>query len=95
MKKFVIVLLAIFAISPVYAEFADDRLYIESGSIYVASNGIFLNIDGELYGITSLESDENGVYIPAPTVGFCGKHGHYPGSSTICPYCAAEKKRKK
>ncbi len=41
-------------------------MYIEPGSIYVASNGIFLNIDGEFYGVTSLEVDEKGVYIPTP-----------------------------
>ncbi len=95
MKKFAIALLTIFTMSTVYAEYEEDRLYVEPGSVYVASNGIFLNIDGEFYGITSLEADENGVYIPMPVAGFCGKHGYYPGSSTVCPRCLAEKKPKK
>jgi hypothetical protein len=95
MKKFAIVLLTFFGMSTAYANFENNRLYVQPGSVYVAPNGIFLNIDGEFYGVTSLEVDENGIYIPAPIAGFCGKHGYYPGNATVCPYCAAEKKRRK
>jgi|GEM_PF-4499596 len=94
MKRFAVTLLVIFAASTAHANTDNDRLYIEPGSIYVASNGIFLNIDGEFYGITSIEVDENGVYIAAPIAGFCGKHGRYPGNAKVCPYCANEKDKK-
>lgn len=79
-----------------FANCADeDKLYVEPSSIYIAPNGIFLNIDSELYGITSLEVDEKGIFIPTPMLGFCGKHGHYAGHATTCPYCLAEKNKKK
>ncbi len=96
MKRYFIIL-ALLTVSIAYGHAAheEEKLYVQPGSIYVASNGIFLNIDDEFYGVTSVEVDEKGVYIPVPIAGFCGKHGQYPGSSTVCPYCLAEKKRKK
>lgn len=95
MKKYFMMLVAIFAFSAAYASCGDDdRLYVEPGCIYVAPNGIFLNIEGEFYGVSAIEADENGVYVPTPALGFCGKHGYYPGSSTICPKCQAERKKK-
>lgn len=92
MKKFLIILCAIFTLTSAYASDQQlDRLYVEPGSIYVAPNGIFLIIEGELYGVTSIEVDESGVYVPVPNAGFCGKHGYYPGNSPVCPKCQKEK----
>lgn len=95
MNKFMIFLCAL--ATTCFSGYAkqEERAYIEPESIYIAPNGIFLNMEGELYGITALNVDEEGIYIPTPTAGYCGKHGYYPGNSTICPKCMAEKKRKK
>lgn len=94
MLKKGLVIFFILLSSLVYAdESIEEKHYVEAGSVYVASNGIFINIDGELFGITSLNADENGVYISEPLAGFCGKHGTYPGNAKVCPYCLAEKKR--
>ena len=95
MKKYFAIFAAVLAFSTAYASYEDEnKVYIEPGCIYVAPNGIFLNIEGELYGVTSIEADENGVYVPTPALGFCGKHGYYPGSSPVCPKCQAERKKK-
>lgn len=96
MKKLMSILCAVTAFSVVgFASHSaeGENLYVEPGSIYVAPNGIFLNIEGELYGVTSVNIDEDGIYIPSPVLGFCGKHGYYPGNSTVCPKCMAEKKK--
>lgn len=41
----------------------DSRVYIEPDSIYVAPNGIFLNLAGEWLQIQSLSSDKNGIFV--------------------------------
>lgn len=41
----------------------ENRVYLKPGSIQIAKNGIFINIDGELLPINHLEMDNEGVYF--------------------------------
>lgn len=39
------------------------KVYLQPGNIQIAKNGIFLNIEGNLIAVNSLEVDEMGVYF--------------------------------
>lgn len=41
----------------------DNKVYLKPGSIQIAQNGIFINLEGELLAIDHLESDQEGVYF--------------------------------
>lgn len=41
----------------------DDKFYVSPGSVYVAPNAIYVNINGNLFPVRGIVSDENGVYI--------------------------------
>lgn len=41
----------------------EGKYYIYPGTVYVAPDGIFLNIDNDLVEISSVFSDKNGVYV--------------------------------
>lgn len=56
------------------AKIQGDKVYLKPGSIQVANNGIFINVQGELKSIGHLEMDEEGVFFNATrTAGFEGR----------------------
>jgi hypothetical protein len=38
-------------------------MYVSPGSVYVASNAIYININGEFIAVESISSDASGVYF--------------------------------
>lgn len=58
-----------------------DNYYVQPGSVYVAPDGIFFLIEGELVQVNVLCSDERGVFVPASEMSrrlvrcsFCGRY---------------------
>lgn len=45
------------------AKVQGDKVYLKPGSIQIANNGIFINIQGQLKSIDHLEMDEQGVFF--------------------------------
>lgn len=45
------------------AQVQGNKVYLKPGSIQIANNGIFINIQGQLQAIDHLEMDEQGVFF--------------------------------
>ncbi len=41
-----------------------SRIYVESSQIHVLSEGLFVEIEGNLYQVSQICQDENGFFIP-------------------------------
>lgn len=41
-----------------------NKIYIDPNTVYISSEGIFLNVNGNLIPILSLEKDEHGIFTP-------------------------------
>jgi len=41
----------------------DGKLYVEPGTVHVAPNGIFLNLDGNFVPVNGVCIDEFGIYV--------------------------------
>lgn len=46
-------------------EVIGSKVYLKPTTVYVANNGIFINVGGYLHCINHLEMDSRGVYIDA------------------------------
>ena len=44
---------------------SNEKLYVNPGSVYVAPDAIYVNIKGQLFPVSSLEVDAQGIYVPA------------------------------
>ncbi len=42
---------------------AENKIYLKPTIVYVAKNGIFINVQGNLLAVNHLEMDQEGVYI--------------------------------
>lgn len=49
--------------APFAGQCIDGKFYVEPGTVYVAPNGIFLNLDGNYIPVGMVCSDEVGVYV--------------------------------
>jgi len=58
----------------------EGKYYIYPGTVYIAPNGIFLNIDNDLVAISSVFSDKNGVYVTMEELKSVGR-------TWICDVC--------
>jgi hypothetical protein len=75
-------------------ELRNNKMYLNPSTAYVADNGIFININGEMHAFDHLEMDDNGVYInllkannyTAMGVGTCNRCGDV----TIWGWCTNE-----
>lgn len=41
----------------------DDKIYLDPTSVYIAANGIFVNIQDEVIAVGGLFSDDHGIYF--------------------------------
>lgn len=41
----------------------DGKLYVEPGTVHVAPNGIFLNVEGNFVPVNEVCVDEGGIYV--------------------------------
>lgn len=46
------------------SEVIERKFYVEPEAIFITQEGLFLNINGELFHISCIASDEIGIYIP-------------------------------
>jgi hypothetical protein len=56
----------------------DAPYFVQPGEIYVASNGMYASIDGEIIQINTLCADERGVFVPYEEIA---------GKLVRCPFC--------
>ena len=56
-----------------------DNYYILPAGVYLASNGIYASIDGELIQVNTLCADEAGIFI---------SYGEIAAKLTRCPFCS-------
>lgn len=63
--------------------FAEEKIYVPPGSVYVAPTGIFLNINDEMVKVDQLFTDSQGVYVIADGMNpECVKWRYWQ-----CPFC--------
>ena len=63
----------------------EDRIYLTSDQIIISDKEIIASIDGTLYALPILMSDEGGIYVPSF---FVGRYGYCRnGHSLVCPKC--------
>ncbi len=43
--------------------FEGNKIYLKPSNVYVAKNGIFINVDNEFHLVNCLEKDARGVYL--------------------------------
>lgn len=53
-------------LAPLAGQFVDDKYYVEPGTIHVAPNSIFLNLEGHFVPVESVSMDDCGVYCLLP-----------------------------
>ena len=62
----------------------NDKFYLSPGSVYVAPDAIYINLNGSFISVTRIAVDENGLYAVLNSdvrVGYCSKCGNnYSGS---------------
>jgi hypothetical protein len=65
----------------------EAKFYISEDSIFIKSNTIYVNIEGNITTVSSIASDENGLYISSPDLkwGYCQKCGFYHNDTARCP----------
>lgn len=83
--------------TPLVGEDTDDKFYVEPGTVHVAPNGIFLNLDGNFIPVSSVSADEEGIYVLGFDVSTvccsrCGLHYDANEYRAVCPH---ERKRNK
>lgn len=73
----------------------DTKVYLKPGTIQIAKNGIFINVEGELVPIDHLEMDNEGVYfeLQRMKMELCEKCGvPLVWGKCINPICKKKKK---
>lgn len=66
------------------------RLYINTSNIFFEENKIFILHNNEIYQVSSIQSDKNGLYVndfwPMPFI--CSRCGRpNPGFNLVCEKC--------
>src|ERR1700722_13003929 len=75
-----------------YAEkVIDDRVYLKSGCVFVASKDIFLKIEEEMMPLEAVYCDENGIYVYAYQLsleqcGTCKRYYNPEEQRVMCPH---------
>lgn len=69
----------------------EEKLYIESGTVQIENNEIFLNLNGRVLPIASLGKDRKGVYATAGSVWMvkcprCDQFYNLDSQSRNCPH---------
>jgi hypothetical protein len=71
----------------------DDRLYIESATVHIGNQGVFLNLHEKVLPITGIAQDEKGVYVTVDRAAVdmmrcrrCGKDYDADNQSSKCPH---------
>ena len=71
----------------------DDRLYIESATVQIGNQGIFLNLQDKALPIAGIAQDEKGIYaivnsaaVDMTTCRRCGKDYDADNQSSKCPH---------
>lgn len=94
MKKIIFTILGCFSFSTCCAhEFQEHngRLYVPPGTVYVASDAIYINMHGNFIPVEGIASDTNGVYITDTDFDkgarrfYCLKCGKYHSLREGCP----------
>ena len=60
------------------AKVQGHKVYLKTGAVQVAKNGIFINVAGQLRAIDHLEMDEQGVFFDGSRMAAFGD---------LCPAC--------
>lgn len=80
--------------APLAGQSIDAKLYVQPGTVHVAPNGIFLNVEGHFVPVTQVAIDADGIYV----VGYdcvrmvqclnpkCLKRYDADNQSNICPH---------
>jgi hypothetical protein len=50
-------------VASIQEQTVDERIYVSAESIQITNNGIFVNIQNELYRVLALYTDSIGVYV--------------------------------
>ena len=56
-----------------------DNYYVQPGGIFIAPNGMYASIDGNLIQIYALRADEKGIFVPIEEI--------IAGNLEYCPFC--------
>lgn len=76
--------------APFAGQTIDGKLYVEPGTVYVAPNGIFLNVEGNLIAVNSICMDQYGVHVPnyqAVRMVRCPECGNYYDADNQSSQC--------
>jgi hypothetical protein len=68
----------------------EEKFYVTPGSVYVAPNAIYVNMDGHLIPVSRIAVDENGVYVEEVLAGrltFCARCKRWWDTQVHSPFC--------
>lgn len=65
-----------------------SKIYVQPDQIYVNDEGMFVEVEGNLYQVTQIHQDENGIFIPCARFFWYCPYGHpNPPWRLICLAC--------
>lgn len=89
MKKVIFTILGCFSILKCCANElheTNERLYVPPGSVFVASDAIYVNVNGNFFSVEMVGIDENGIFV---------SHETGRGDTAYCIVCGQEYNRRK
>jgi hypothetical protein len=66
--------------APLAGQYIEGKLYVEPGTVHVAPNGIFINLEGNFISVDSVCIDGGGIYVT----------GYEAVRMVRCPKCGNE-----